>query len=210
MRVGAIVIGQTPRPDLEAVLGVAAEVRGALDLPGALDFPEHDPESPGIFPLRTRLKDGRVVVVDEPWLAPRVQEQIQSLEADGADVVVLLCAGPFAGLASRKPLVHPFRLGVGTLRAMGVQRLLTLVPIPEQVEPARHKWSEVGFQPDVVVFPDSGLADFVQGRVTHADAVVLDYVGLDQAVIDSVRRRVSVPVVDLGHLASAALKSMSR
>lgn len=193
-----------------AVLGVAAEIRGALDLPGALDFPERDPSHPGVFPLRTRLSDGRVVVVDEPWLAPRVQEQIRSLEASGTDVIALLCAGPFASISSRKPLLHPFRLGVSTLRAMGLKRLLTLVPIPEQAEPARRKWSEAGFQPDVVVFPDSGLADFVQSRVAHADAVVLDYVGLDQAVIDSVRRRVPVPVVDLGHLAAAALKSMSR
>jgi protein AroM len=210
MRVGALVIGQTPRPDLSSLVGdgVALVVRGALDLPGSL--PIEAPACP-VFPLVTRLADGTPVVADEPWLAPRLQQQIGLLEADGVSAIILLCAGPFLSLTSTLPLVHPFRLGVELLRAAGLHRILALVPIPAQRLPSEQKWTAAGFQVTSAVFPsdESELPTFVQLQTAHVDAVVFDYVGFSRSAISSVRAVIRVPVLDLGHLAAATLRSLS-
>ncbi len=208
MRIAALVIGQTPRPDLETVLGAQLEfVRGALDLPGAFPLPS---DADAVFPLRTRLADGRTVVVDEPHLSPLLQRHIDDLEREGASVIALLCAGPFASLRSRVPLLHPFRLGVAALDALGLHRLLVLVPIDDQRRPAELKWKSAGFSVDVRVFlsQPEDLAVFVTENVGEAQAVVFDYVGLPAASLDSVRESVTIPVVDLGHLMAGVLRSL--
>ncbi|MFT4605207.1 MAG: protein AroM [Rhodothermales bacterium] len=210
MRIGALVIGQTPRPDLETVLGVPADfVRGALDLPGALPVPP--PGDEPVFPLRTRLSDGRIVVVDEPHLSPRLQQHIDDLEREGASVIALLCAGPFRSLRSSVPLLHPFRLAVAALENMGLHRLLVLVPIEAQRQPAEVKWRGAGFAVDVWVFPPQveDLAEFIQRHAGLAQAVVFDYVGMPETALDAVRKSIAVPVIDLGHLMAGVLRSLT-
>ncbi|MFT5144860.1 MAG: protein AroM [Rhodothermales bacterium] len=209
MRIGAVVIGQTPRPDLLAVLGGGEiDLRGALDLPGALPIQEDETT---VFPLTTRLADGTNVLVDEPWLAPLVQKQIRNLESAGADVIVLMCAGPFAGLVADRPLVHPFRLGIEVLRAMGAKQLLALVPFEAQRVPAERKWREAGFQVKAAVFTAGPeLVEMVAALAEGADAIVFDYVGLAEESLSAIRGRIGVPVLDLGHLAAAALRALTR
>ena len=47
------------------------------------------------------------------------------------------------------------------------------------------------------------LRDRLEGR--RADAIVFDYVGFPPEVLESVRAEFDVPVLDLGHVAIAAL-----
>ncbi len=69
-RIGLLLIGQTPRPDLTAPLDHLAGaydlvVRGALDALTASDLKTSDT---GTYPLVTRMRDGTVVTVDERFL----------------------------------------------------------------------------------------------------------------------------------------------
>ena len=115
LRIGALVIGQSPRPDLVDPLAamlpqVTIVQRGALDGVAPADLP--DPAG-AEYPLTTRLRDGRLVTVPESFLLPRLQQQLEMLEADGIMLSILLCAGTFAGLGGRGTLVQPIPYNAG-------------------------------------------------------------------------------------------------
>jgi protein AroM len=196
----AITIGQAPRPDLLAPIRerlpghVALLEFGALDDLAATDLPVA-----GASPLTTRLRDGRPVVVDEAFLAPRVQAAIDRAEAAGASVTLLLCAGGFADLRAKGVLVRPFQAAVEALRGLGARRVGVVVPITGQAVPADRKWRAAGFEPLVRVGPPASADGW-----TGIDAVVLDFVGHPPEEAATLRGRLAVPVVDLGEAGAAA------
>lgn len=211
-RIAAVTIGQAPRPDLVAPL--VARAGGSVDIIeiGALDELSREDVAalrpggaPGraAYPLTTRLRDGSSVTLDEADLAPLVQQAIDRTEHDGATVVVLLCAGGFAGVTARAELVRPFDAAVAHLRAIGARRVAVVVPYPAQAEPAARKWAAAGFEPATAI----GVPESVDlpGPV---DAIVLDYVGHARSVVAAIRERTTVPVVDLGE--AAADEAMAR
>jgi protein AroM len=199
--IGAVTIGQSPRPDLleplRARLAGDVEVveAGALDGIAAGDLPT----DPGACPLTTRLRDGRPVTLGEAFLAPHVQAAIDAAEDRGADVTLLLCAGGFANLTARGLLVRPFEAAAEALRDLGARRIGVVVPIAGQARPAEQKWRDAGFEPVVLIGPPSSADGW-----TAIDAVVLDFVGHAAAIVEALRERVAVPVVDLGEAGAAA------
>jgi hypothetical protein len=212
LRVAAISIGQTPRPDLlEPILRHLPPDRasiieiGALDGLAVADLPT--PTDDG-YPLGTRLRDGTRVIVDEAFLEPLVQSAIDSAEDGGASASILLCAGGFASLTATRPLVRPFELAATTLRSMGIERIVVIVPTADQIEPVRRKWTAAGFEP---VLLDARLAEVpasLQASSSPDGPVVLDYVGHQPAAVERLRSVVDRPLVDLGGLAAAALASI--
>lgn len=209
-RVGAVTIGQTPRPDLLEPLvrrlGPTADVVEA----GALDGLAADglPSTPGgidsaaASPLTTRLRDGSRVTLEESDLAPLVQAAIDRAEAAGAAVILLLCAGGFPHATARGHLVRPFEAAVDRLRELGARRLTVVVPFAGQAEPARRKWTAAGFA-IVVLVGDPAVLDVAPGE-PGADAIVLDYVGHAGSVVERLRVRAALPVIDLGEAGADA------
>jgi hypothetical protein len=218
--VTAYVIGQTPRPDLTADLErrfPSAKVRvvGALD---GVRPEELMPCSPDGYPLETRLRDGRRVVIDEGSLAPLLQRAIDAHD-DDATVHLVLCAGPFPGLeapagpsGARTPLIRPFDAAIAELAARGFHRLDVLVPFAAQVAPATTKWTDAGFVCRVFALADrpselplpAWVADLVGDA--DADALVFDYVGFPADLLGAVATPLKIPVFDPGHLALDVLE----
>lgn len=216
----AHVIGQTPRPDLTAGLRrrfpeVRFRVVGALD---DLRSDEIAPSAPGGYPLETRVRDGSRIVVDAAFVAPLLQNAIIRHD-EGASAHLLLCAGPFHGLASpgspsreATPLIRPFEAAVEQLVEGGYRRLDVLVPFDRQVTPAREKWAATGFSCRVDVISDRPgeltLPAWASELVSEGDAeaLVFDYVGFPPATLNEVAARIEVPVFDLGHFALRALE----
>jgi protein AroM len=200
-RAGAVTIGQSPRPDLLEPLGsrlpLDVEIReaGALDALSSSDLLER----PGAYPLTTRLRDGTRVTVDEAFLTPLVQIAVDAVEARGVAVTLLLCAGGFAEVRSRGPLVRPFEAAVAELQALGAWRIGVIVPIAGQALPADGKWRSAGFEPTLLV-GDPASIDGPAG----IDVLVLDFVGHPSAVVEALRARLAIPVVDLGAAGAAA------
>jgi protein AroM len=206
-RVGAVTIGQAPRPDLveplRQRLGGGAEIleAGALDgwAPGEGPSvgdgrPGRTPTEPD-YPLTTRLRDGSRVTLDERDLAALVQQAIDRIEDAGADLTLLLCAGGFLETAGRRPLIRPFDAAAAELRGRAAARLGVIVPDPGQARAARRKWEAAGFQveplvgePGAVPLPAAGAA---------LDALVLDYVGHPSRAVEDLRQRTLLPVIDL-------------
>ena len=205
-RIGAVTIGQAPRPDLvEPLLDRAAGTIEVLQV-GALDGLTIDqlpaPASrhgrggqPG-YPLTTRLRDGTPVTLDEADLAPLVQQAVDRAEDAGTEVVLLLCAGGFLDVAARGTLIRPFDAAVARLHELGAGALAVVVPYPGQADPARRKWEAAGFRATVVVGHPADLT--LPADTGTLDAVVLDYVGHPSRDVEALRERTELPVVDLG------------
>ena len=207
--VRAHTIGQTPRPDLMRDLvarldSVAVEIRGALDGLTA----EEIPACPGDgYPLETRLRDGRRVVVDAAWLGPRIQASISDGDSP-ATVHFVLCAGFFARLRSMGRVIQPCEVAAEHLAQAGIGSIEVVVPFAAQACPALEKWGMAGFSCQAHVLADATtrpthLATHLAN--TTAQAIVFDYVGLPDAIFREVAAVAKVPVFDVGRLGLDAL-----
>jgi protein AroM len=205
--VGAVTIGQAPRPDLlEPLLArLPADVEvvevGALDPLGSDDLPKG---GVGAYPLTTQLRDGRPATLDEAFLAPLVQAAVDEAERRGATTTLLLCAGGFPHIRARGVLVRPFDAAAAELRTLGAVRIVVAVPIDVQIAPSERKWRAAGFDPVVVGGPPALDAPAGIG------AVVLDYVGHPVADVAALRAALTVPLIDLGEAGASATAARFR
>ena len=206
--VGAVTIGQAPRPDLlEPLLArlpadVAVVEVGALDPLGPDDLPKG---CDGAYPLTTRLRDGRTVTLDEAFLAPLAQAAVDEAERRGATTTLLLCAGGFPDVRARGVLVRPFDAAVAELRSFGARRIGVVVPIAAQAAPSEAKWRAAGFDPVVIVGSPPAL-----DAPTGISAVVLDYVGHSVADVAALRAALTIPLLDLGESGASAAAARFR
>jgi protein AroM len=210
--VAALEIGQSPRPDLVAELTAVLpeDVRllevGALDGIDPSGVPPIPPDAAN--PLITRLADGRHVLVDEPWVAPRLQDAVCRAEAAGAEALVLLCAGGFDDLTSDSPLIRPAAAVARALHEDGVATMLVVVPSAGQIPASEAKWRAFGFEPVMCFAP---LPDCVADVVSAAQgvpAVVLDFIGHPADLVHLLERalesRGAARLYDLGRSAALA------
>src|SRR5512142_529604 len=114
---GTLTIGQAPRTDVVPIIdrhvpaGVRTLHRGVLDgLSRAAIDDRYRPE-PGEAVLVTRLADGGEIVLSRSRMRDGVQQGLMALEAQGSDVILVLCTGTFDGLDCGKAwLVEPDRI----------------------------------------------------------------------------------------------------
>lgn len=184
---GLVTIGQTPRPDLELEFRRHAPDADVLTI-GALDSLTDEAISalgarPGDYPLLTRLADGRTAIVDRTKLVPQIERALTELDAAGARLSVLLCAGGFPDLRSRAPVLVPGRVLPALVRAVSPAGPIGVVtPIAGQVDAARAKWKADGFE----------------SRVTFASP--FDHREIDQAIVEMSDPALHVIVLDcMGH-----------
>ena len=212
--IGALTIGQSPRPKLVDPLrrylpaGCQVMEAGALDGLSAALIP---PISEGVYPLTTRLQDGSAVMVEESFLLPRLQQALAHLEAQGAAASILLCAGTFAGLRGTRPFFKPFSVATNELRARGLKSLGLIAPFEEQVAPIRRRWQAAGFEPTVwtadISRQDQQFRQQLAAQIetNGLECIVLDYVGHLAQTVTQLQDNSPLPVVDLGQLAMTAL-----
>ena len=205
-KIGAITIGQSPRtdvvPEMLDVLGPCVEIveGGALDGLSASEVASLAPRD-GDYVLVTRMRDGSAVTIAEHHILPRMQDQLDRLVAEGAEVVALLCTGEFPAFRSSRLVVEPqvvlhhFVAGVAGRRRLGV-----VVPVPEQVEQGAARWRVVAAE--VRVAAGSPYGDPAElGRAAEelrewrADLIVLDCIGFTGAMKARAAAIAKVPVI---------------
>jgi protein AroM len=204
--VGLITIGQAPRvdmvPEMATWLGPVRTIeRGALD--------EMTPDgiaalypSPDDYALITRLSDGSSATIAERHVLPRIQSAITDLEAEGAEVVVLLCTGEFPPFDHERPLLTAERLIVDGVRAIAAgSRVGVVCPLPEQERLTRDKWSDLSDDLHVASGSpyDEDTDDLLRAarrmREARVEYVVLDCMGYTQEMKDLAREEAGAPVV---------------
>jgi protein AroM len=136
-RIGVLTIGQSPRPDLVSPL-LRLMPDCEIIQAGALDgnTPEELPDlSEAAYPLVTEMQNGMVVLVDESFISPKLQQALNRLDAKGVAATLLLCAGTFANLHGTKPVYKPFNIGCSVLKALNLNSIGLIAPVPEQKVP---------------------------------------------------------------------------
>lgn len=129
------VIGQAPRPDVEAeisaaVPGLAIRMQGALDGLTRAELGTLAPKD-GADTLFTVLPSGEAITVSKAAVTQRLREKLAALSGP----VLLACTGSFAGLPARPGLVQPSEVLnalAGALLPRG--RLGLFLPLAEQAE----------------------------------------------------------------------------
>ena len=215
--IGALTIGQSPRPDLVSPLKSRLPDECQVLQAGALDgltrasLPAVHNET---YPLTTRMRDGSPAMIEESFLAVELQRALDQLEVRGVVATILLCAGTFSDLKGMRPLFKPFAVGRVVIDSLGLNKIGLIAPIKEQEAPIRQRWQAAGFQPTVWTADLSRQDEqFVQQldeqiEVNRLECIVLDYVGHPEPLVSQLRATAIVPLIDLGQLAMAALSSV--
>lgn len=211
---GLVTLGQTPRPDLMALLR-RNYPDGEVHLVGALDdLPPADRARLDLgddsYILRAQLADGAVARVSLEAVEPLIAAKAANLAAT-CDLVVVLCGGDFQRIEiAGAPLVLPGRLAPALIGNLGIGRRLGVVtPIEQQAPFAQAKWRADGFDPVVVTCPPradpaarhEALREVgAHLRAEHLDAVLLDCFSFGTADSRALHDAVGVPVVSLQDL----------
>lgn len=148
--IGLVTTDQGPNP--EFVEAFRATMPGAdVRLVGALDglSSEQIDAAAGNasdYPIQTILADGSTRDIELSFLAPLLDSQVQEMAGQGADVIVICCAGDFPEFDCGVPVLYPGRLLSGVAGAVGTTRRIGVVsPIASQVDSARSNWERDGF-----------------------------------------------------------------
>ncbi|MBC7187083.1 MAG: AroM family protein [Calditrichaeota bacterium] len=219
MRIGAITIGQSPRPDILGEL-LAPELRavefveaGALDAlaPQQIAALAPRPTEPALV---TRLRDGSVVKVSAARIAPLLRDCVQRVEQADVAASVLLCTADFDFLRSEHRLFRPaqlLRAAANALVAQGV--LAVVVPEESQAAGASQEWLVPERQVVVATLPPydpspAQLARLVeQLRRNDLDLVVLNCMGYGRATQQHLARALRVPVLSPRLVLAAVLSA---
>ncbi|SNS07264.1 protein AroM [Anaerovirgula multivorans] len=206
-KLGAITIGQSPRvdviPEMVEFLGDNVEVieAGALDGLTYEDILAFQPEDDD-YVLVSKLKDGKSVKFAERYILPRLQECIDKLEREGADVILFICTGVFPDIfKSKKPILYPQKILHGvTPQLVDKGKLAVITPDKDQVVQSQKKWCETGVE--VIAVPASPYTkeDELSGAITmlkkkDIDVIVMDCIGYNQAMKKKVSEGTGKPVV---------------
>ncbi len=214
-RIGALTIGQSPRPDLVESLahilpGVEIIQAGALDDLTTVDLPDTEGVA---YPLVTRMNDGTLVMVAENFIEPKLQTVLDRLETEEIAATLLMCAGTFAKLHGTQPLFKPFNIGKGILHSMRIESIGLIAPVPEQEAPIEQRWDAVGFRTTVWTADINNQDHYFQQQISerilqhNLECIVLDYFGHPAALVKQLQKSVDIPVLDLGYLAMSTLAS---
>ncbi|MGJ5022720.1 AroM family protein [Bradyrhizobium oligotrophicum] len=203
---GVVVIGQSPRPAIEAEIaavlshGTTIELRGALD---GMSRGEIDriPPVDGADALFTLLPNGDNVRISKKAVEGRANAQLAKFRHDGIDVAMLACTGKFPNLAPEGLVILPSAVLHKMLEAVLPRgRLGVFSPLAEQTALIAGKWQRdhvevvgVTLQPG----SDDAAVDAAARAMAakQPDLVVLDCMSYTSANKARVRRHYSGPVI---------------
>jgi protein AroM len=205
-RMGVVVIGQSPRPSMEAEIatvlssGTSIELRGALD---GMSRAEIDaiPPVDGADALFTLLPNGDNVRISKKAVEGRANAQLARFRQEGIDVAMLACTGKFPNLAPEGLVILPSAVLHRLVEAVLPKgRLGVFSPLPEQTALIAKKWQREGVEVvGVTLQPGSDDAAVDAAARTMAfsqpDLVVLDCMSYTSANKARVRQIYAGPVI---------------
>nr|WP_321443417.1 AroM family protein [uncultured Cohaesibacter sp.] len=183
-KVNLLVIGQSPRPALEAEfrsrLGTETEIIsiGALDGMSREEIAANPPLS-GADTLFTTLPDGSSTLLSKKLVTERLVKYVETAEFDSKSVTILCCTGKFPAL-ERAGVLLASDIVAGAISAVVGQntKLGLFVPNEAQVENARKRWADNSVEAFVIALaPDSSddIVDIAASRMAKAQPDIVLY-----------------------------------
>ena len=189
IKIGAITIGQSPRDDVVGdilpILGeeVTLLQAGGLDGLSREEIQGFAP-SPSDYVLISRLRDGSSVVFAERYILPRLQRCIETLEDQGAQLILFLCTGDFPPVFhSKVPLIFPCKVLNGLVPALASRgKIAVVTPTQQQVAQSEKKWREYVAEMTAIPASPYGPPEELEQAARQAaeldvDLVVMDCIG---------------------------------
>ena len=189
IKIGAITIGQSPRDDVVGdilpILGEEVTLLQAGGLDG-LSREEIQGFAPGPsdYVLISRLRDGSSVVFAERYILPRLQRCIETLEDQGAQLILFLCTGDFPPVFhSKVPLIFPCKVLNGLVPALASRgKIAVVTPTQQQVAQSEKKWREYVAEMTAIPASPYGPPEKLEQAARQAveldvDLVVMDCIG---------------------------------
>jgi protein AroM len=206
---GTLTIGQAPRSDITPILdrhvppSVERIHRGLLDGLSRDEIAGAYAPKAGEAVLVTRLSDGSSVQLSAQRVHAALQARLDALEADGCNIVLLLCTGRFGGLRLRHGfLLEPDRIippavaGLASDRRLGI-----IVPVASQIASESGKWESLACPPIFAAAspytdpPDAVAAAGVSLARSGAELLLLDCIGFIEAHRHTLAHAANLPVI---------------
>ncbi|RGT72836.1 AroM family protein [Ruminococcus sp. AF18-22] len=193
MKIGAITIGQAPRTDVTADIMDIFEGQAELIQAGGLDglskeeIAGFQPKE-GDYVLVSRLTDGTSVTFAERHILPRLQEAIDTMEAEGCRLIMFFCTGKFPETLTARhiPLIYPCDILDRLVPLMTKKsNIICVTPSPLQLAQTEEKWRQhVDKVTSVAASPYGAWEELEKAaervKDMEADLVVLDCIGYTQ------------------------------
>lgn len=218
-RLGVVVIGQSPRHEVQAELRAMLPADVEIDLRGGLDGlsrAEIDALAPkdDLDTLFTRLPDGSAIRLSRAAAERGVARKVAAFLAEDVAAVLLNCTGPFPGLPPSGRVILPSAILSGVAGALlPAGRLGLLLPLPEQTEMVCAKWRRPGLdllpQP-LVPGSDDATIDAAAAALDalSPDLVILDCMSYNTSTKQRLRRGLRAPVLLAVSLAARVAAEM--
>lgn len=206
--IGFATIGQTPRSDLVPYLverlGRPVKVieKGVMDDLSGAEIASLDRGDEGLH-MVTKLRDGGSARISYELAVPRMQQKVNDLVDEGADLVVILCGADWSALSAPVPIVNPGKLFPNVIEALSAgSRLGVVKPAAHQVATTENQFQKLGV--DAVVtsaFPYDDAADDAArtaGKLLAAggaNMVWMTCVGMNESMRTALRQELDVPIV---------------
>ena len=207
MKVGAITIGQSPREDVIQDLLPLMDDRVELIQAGALDgLTREDIRAfaPGQedYVLISQLQDGSPVMFAERYILPRLQQCIELLEEQGAELILFLCTGDFPDVFhSKVPLIFPCKVLNGLVPALASRgKIAVVVPTPQQVAQSEQKWKQYVQESTAIPASPYGNQEALDEAARtvselDVDLVVMDCIGYHTGTKERFQKLSRKPVI---------------
>ena len=202
-RLGVLVVGQSPRPEIEEELrrlmpGTAVDLRGCLDGWSSPDLAALEPGSGDT--LFTRLPSGEGVTLPKAEVMKAGSARLEELRECGVGGVLIMCTGDFPHW--RKPdIVFAGDLLRGMVHAICPRgRLGVLTPLMGQVAGASARWSDATHTAAATALSPQARHDEIDRaaellRTLEPDLLVLDCVSYRRETKEQLCRAVGRPAV---------------
>lgn len=183
VKLGIITIGQAPRVDFTADILDILDEKFVIYEKGALDNFTYDEILEKFKPdendsiLVSRLRDGRQVKIGESHILPLLQKCIDNLEAEGIDVILLLCTGHFPEFKHNALLIKPEELlHTCTSKLQRTKKIGVFVPNTDQVKETAARWKRN--KVDIVTTVASPYMNLEQIKVASEEFINNKEVGI--------------------------------
>ena len=156
-KIGMLTIGQSPRDDLipalMEILGPDIKIveAGALDDLTIDDVNKIDLKLEDYI-LVSRMRSGEEIKITKKFVVPRMQKQLDKIEAQGVRLTVVMCTGKFPQFKSKGLVVTPSEILKGIIEgSLKAGKLAVVYPTEEQIPYAKRDFA----RPSISLYADS-------------------------------------------------------